>query len=681
MNSNVELEERLQFVTVVADLSAKFIGIPAGKIDHEINGSLQQVCDCLGLDVGVLWQWELGMPATFVVTHFYRPLGGPPVPERLDAAVYFPWSLRQAQQGKMFAVPSTERTPADAEVDRQFWRHFGIKSVLSFPLAVGGGSPFGVLTLCMMRAERAWPEPLVEQLAFIAQVFASALVRKRDEQALQESEMRLSLAADSAGVGLWSLDLASNQFWLTPKVREFFKFTADESVTWQRFLEVIDPEDREIVERVLQEVVRTEKEGKVEFRIPQPDGSARWLLSRGRLRKDVPSALRRVMGVTLDITERKRSEEKVRQSSHALEQSPVSVVITDLQGIIVYVNRKFCEVSGYSFAESVGQNPRILKSGKSSTEMYQELWTTISSGKAWRGEFHNRKKNGELFWESAVISPLFDEAGRITHFVGVKEDITERKKVEAALRKTELERAEQRSQLAHLSRVNMLGALSGSLAHELNQPLGIILSNAQAAQELLAQEPPDLAEAQAILTDIVAADRRAGDVIERLRALLKHGQASLQPVQLNRIIEEVLNLARADLIGRGIAVVCALAPDLPSIAGDRVQLQQLVLNLILNAAEAMAGNDPATRRIHIQTMLQEGRVRASVRDEGAGLPGDVERIFQPFYTNKPQGLGMGLAICRSIINAHHGQLWAEPHSERGAVFFFDLPIAGSAVKP
>ena len=206
-----ELEARLQFVTLVADLSAKFIGIPAGKIDHEINDSLQQVCDCLGLDVGVLWQWELGKPETFVLTHLYRPLGGPPVPERMDAAVYFPWSLRQAQQGKMFAVPSTERTPADAEMDRQYWRHFGIKSVVSFPLAVGGGSPFGVLTFCMMRAERTWPEPMVKQLAFIAQVFASALVRKRDEQALQESEMRLNLARIRPGwvCGAWTSPVTS----------------------------------------------------------------------------------------------------------------------------------------------------------------------------------------------------------------------------------------------------------------------------------------------------------------------------------------------------------------------------------------------------------------------------------------------------------------------------------------
>jgi C4-dicarboxylate-specific signal transduction histidine kinase len=247
-------------------------------------------------------------------------------------------------------------------------------------------------------------------------------------------------------------------------------------------------------------------------------------------------------------------------------------------------------------------------------------------------------------------------------------DITQQKQAE-------LEARELRDNLTHLTRVNTLSALSGSLAHELNQPLGIILTNAQAAQDLLLQEPPDLAEVQAILADIVTADRRAGEVIERLRSLLKRGQVFLQPLPLNQVIEEVLHLTRADLIGRGVTVISELAPDLPPIAGDRVQLQQLLLNLILNAVEAMAANAPGARRLYLQTRLHQGRVRASVRDEGAGLPADAERLFQPFYTTKPQGLGLGLAICRSLVATHRGRLWAEPHSERGAVFHFELPVA------
>jgi two-component system, LuxR family, sensor kinase FixL len=459
----------------------------------------------------------------------------------------------------------------------------------------------------------------------------------------------------------------------------------------------------------------------------------------------------------------------------------------------------FLEVTGYSLEECIGRNPRMLKSGETPPATFKELWGCITRGKTWRGEFHNRKKNGELYWERAIISPLLDAAGKITHYVGVKEDVTAQKQTDEAFhaaqaqleagtelaglgyyevnlgegvcfmdyrcreicgvppevqrglepiqfwmghvhpedrqmvldsrqslhagkvdrisleyrylhpadglkwiqqvgrqnpqdstgvrtfgvvrditqqKLAELDVQELRNNLTHLTRVNTVGTLSSSLAHELNQPLGVILTNAEAAEELLTQDPPDLAEVRAILSDIVSADRRASAVIERLRALVKRGEVSLQPLSLNQVFEEVLRLLHADLIARGITVVSDLAPDLPAIVGDRVQLQQLVLNLILNATEAMVDNSPGARPLHLQTMLTEGRVCASVRDEGHGLPSDIKRLFQPFHTTKPQGLGLGLSICWSIVAAHHGRLWAEPNTERGAVFHFELPVAG-----
>ncbi|MEO8615272.1 MAG: ATP-binding protein [Luteolibacter sp.] len=219
-----------------------------------------------------------------------------------------------------------------------------------------------------------------------------------------------------------------------------------------------------------------------------------------------------------------------------------------------------------------------------------------------------------------------------------------------------------------------MSELSGSLAHELNQPLAIILSNAQAAQRLLVQTPPDVEEVREILTDIVHEDRRAGEIIQRLRNMLKRGESSMLPLPLNEVITEVLQLTRVDLIDRGVTVVCHLAESLPLVHADRIQLQQVFLNLILNGTDAMADCEPGTRRLHITTALHDGTVRVSVRDEGTGLPADVERLFEPFHTTKPQGLGMGLAICRSIIGAHRGRLWAESHAERGAVFHFDLPV-------
>ena len=256
-------------------------------------------------------------------------------------------------------------------------------------------------------------------------------------------------------------------------------------------------------------------------------------------------------------------------------------------------------------------------------------------------------------------------------------DLLHAAEVNRQLQQSEVERAQQRAELAHLTRVNTLSELSGSLAHELNQPLGIILSNAQAAQDIVAQDPEGSAEMSEILFDIVAADRRAGEVIQRLRTLLKRGEPVLLPLSLNEVIEEVLRLTRAEMIGRGVTLGHDLAPDLPQVTGDPVQLQQVVLNLIVNAADAMSANEPGTRRLHISTARHLNVVRASVRDEGSGLPADTESLFQPFFTTKAHGLGMGLSICRSIITAHQGRLWAEPHPGSGAVFHFELPVAAT----
>jgi PAS domain S-box-containing protein len=275
---------------------------------------------------------------------------------------------------------------------------------------------------------------------------------------------------------------------------------------------------------------------------------------------------------------------------------------------------------------------------------------------------------GTQRWLVARGRVVADTHGKPARMFGVTVDITARKQADQEL-------VQKRNELAHLSRVTSVSELSGSLAHELNQPLGIILSNAQAAQELLQQNPPVVGEVSEILTDIVAADRRAAEIIQRLRSLLKRGEMSQRSLSLNELIEEVLRLVNADLIGRGITVVHNLAPDLPPVIGDRVQLQQLTLNLILNAADAMAGNAPGTRRLYITTARHNSTALTSVRDEGIGLPPDAESLFEPFFTTKPQGLGLGLGICRTIITAHQGRLWAEPHPERGAVFHFELPVA------
>ena len=248
-------------------------------------------------------------------------------------------------------------------------------------------------------------------------------------------------------------------------------------------------------------------------------------------------------------------------------------------------------------------------------------------------------------------------------------DVTGRKQAE-------LEARTQRQELAHLTRVAMLGELSGALAHELNQPLTAILSNAQAGQRLLAREPVDLAEVRDILHDIAEDDRRAGEVIKRLRAMLKKDEAAkLLSLDLNELVQEVLGFAHGDLITRNVAVRVELAPALAPVRGDRVQLQQVLLNLVLNAVEAMSAKPTRERTLTLATAPDgDDDVRVLVVDRGTGIPADeMERVFEPFFTTKEHGLGIGLPICRSIVEVHGGRLWASNNEDCGATFHLILP--------
>jgi len=289
-------------------------------------------------------------------------------------------------------------------------------------------------------------------------------------------------------------------------------------------------------------------------------------------------------------------------------------------------------------------------------------------------EFRIGRPDGQERWLRVRGRTTFAGEGAARRPVranGILQDITDRKSAE-------LETQRSRSELTHLSRVAMLGELSGSLAHELNQPLAAILSNAQAAQRYLVATPPNLDEVREILGDIVEDDQRAGEVIRRLRMLLKKGEVSHQPLNLNEVVQDVLKMIRSDLVNHGITLRSQFAAALPPVTGDRVQLQQVMLNLIMNANEAMA-LAPAPERIlfvKTQTTGAEG-ARVSVSDSGTGMPRDiVDNIFHPFFTTKATGMGMGLKVCRTIITAHGGELHGENNPDRGATFFFTLPAAG-----
>lgn len=400
--------------------------------------------------------------------------------------------------------------------------------------------------------------PLTPSLLFMGIVVAMGLelsegVLRAQELSdeILETQARMALAAEAAGVGIWIWTARQNEVWGSERWKFMFGFAPEGLVTYDDVLRRIHPDDREAVDRETLRALTDHTDYSGEYRVLLPDGSQRWMAALGRAYIDSDGVYRRMHGATIDITRRKQSDLQLEQ---------------------------------------------------------------------------------------------------------------------------------QRSELAHLSRVTMLGELSGSLAHELNQPLTAILCNAQAAQRFLAQGASSIEEVREILADIVSEDQRAGEVIHRLRVLLKKGEVQHQALSLNDVVRDVLKLVRSDLVNRGVTVQVDLALNAPQVSGDRVELQQVLLNLVINACDAMAAVSQPERRLHICTELMEDAVCIRVADCGPGLPPDLlEHVFTPFYTTKLHGMGLGLAVCRTIISAHGGKLWAQSEPDAGATFHVTLPLSTGSV--
>ncbi len=310
--------------------------------------------------------------------------------------------------------------------------------------------------------------------------------------------------------------------------------------------------------------------------------------------------------------------------------------------------------------------------GRKQAAAKESLLAAVRVGGTFQGEFRLADGAGGKRWLSATGHCIPSERGRL--MAGTVIDVTERKVAQ-------VEAEQQRQQLIHLTRVAVLGELSGALAHELNQPLTAILSNAQTAQRLLARAASDPAELQEILADIVQDDHRAGAVLSKLRTLIRKEEIRYAEMDLNQIVDEVLNLVHSDLIERRIHVETDLPDGLPPVRGDRVQIQQVLINLVRNACDAMSVEPGKlqggqTHRLTLATSRHgNDGLAVTVADNGGGVPKDLrDRLFEPFVTTKSQGLGLGLTISRSILSAHGGKIWCENNPAGGAVFGFTLPL-------
>jgi PAS domain S-box-containing protein len=299
----------------------------------------------------------------------------------------------------------------------------------------------------------------------------------------------------------------------------------------------------------------------------------------------------------------------------------------------------------------------------------------IQSGTSYQAVNRLRRADGEFRWHQTRGEPLRDREGQIVQWCGVSVDIDERKKAEERLRRSESYLAETQMALAHANRVATMGQLTASITHEVNQPITAAVTYALAARRWLSAEPPNFREVDDALSVIVKQGKRAGEVVGRIRALIKKVPARKDPVAINDAILEVIALTRTEAANNSVSVRTQFAEGLPRVQGDRVQLQQVMLNLIVNAIQSMSGVEDGNRELHISTVsIEPEGVCVAVRDTGHGLrPESLPRLFEPFYTTKPDGMGMGLSICRSIIEAHGGRLWATGCEPRGALFQFTVP--------
>ena len=506
----------------------------------------------------------------------------------------------------------------------------------------------------------------------IAQAAHVARQLQASEVNLRETQERMELAANAAELGMWMWDIVRNEIWITDKGRALFGFAASEKLDFDRFRRVLHPEDRQWVLQAVENTLRTGAEYEAEYRVILPDGRLRWIAGRGHVEFNRDGQPIRMRGAALDITKRKLAEEQFRL---VVEAAPNAMIMVNTEGRITLVNTQAEAVFGYAREELIGHPIEMLVPERFKSHHAGDRHGYFGDAQArpmgaGRELFGRRKEGSEVAVEIG-LNPIHTSEGLFVLASII--DISERKQAE-------LERARRRNELAHLSRVTMLGELSGSLAHELNLPLTAILSNAQAAQRILANGEGDLAEFREILNEIVSEDKRAAEVIRRLRLLLKKGEVQQHSLRINKVVRDVLRLMRGDLINQRVTVDIELAQNLPAVTGDPIQLQQVLLNLMVNACDAMTDCNTPERRLVIRSGIENGSsaVIVSVTDWGGGIPEEkTEQIFEPFFTTKTKGMGMGLSVCRSIIAAHRGELWATNNADRGATFYFSLPTGGS----
>jgi PAS domain S-box-containing protein len=485
---------------------------------------------------------------------------------------------------------------------------------------------------------------------------------------------RYRLLAESSPSGIYLVQENLLRY-VNPAMARMFGYDVEEVVNRLGPLDLVHPDDRSLVlENIRRRIEGDMEETRYECRGLRKDGSAFPVEAYGRrIEHDGKPG---IVGTLVDNADRRRAQDELRASEQRFRD--YSEIVSDWfweSG----PDHRFSRISGKPPDRAISE--RFIGSYRwelaADREDEPEKWRAhlaiLDAHRPFRGfKYRIARPDGSALYMSVSGKPLFDADGKFLGFRGTAADVTAEvraEQAEQALREAHLA-------LAHANRVLTIGQLTASIAHELRQPLGAVLNDGKASLNWLALHPPEVEEAKLCLEEVIKDVNRASDVIDRIHRLVKKDMLRMEKLDINGAILEVISLIRSEMIKNGVTVGTDLAESLPCIQGDRVQLQQVILNLLINAIQAMGDLAEGQRELHVSTApIESEGVRVVVRDSGPGLPeAALERAFETFYTTKSNGLGMGLSICRSIVEAHGGRLWATANVPIGAVFQFTIPV-------
>ena len=494
------------------------------------------------------------------------------------------------------------------------------------------------------------------------------------DSALQESEVRMSLAASAGNLGLWTWNIPRDDIWLNDTARTLFGITDSTPLNLSAFLETVHADDRREMHERIQSALSRKDEYESEYRLMSRNGETRWVAGYGRVEfneQGEPAVLR---VVSRDITKRKLAEEALRESEARFrtvaDVAPVMIWMSgpDKEGI--FFNKGWLEFTGRTVDQELGEGWLKGVHAEDLANTLDVCGTAFGKREPFTVEYRLRRKDGEYRWVLDSGTPRFDADGAFLGYIGSCIDIGERKQAE-------LDHQLQSLELARVGRLALMGELAASLAHEVNNPLGAMVTNASAGQRLLSHGQLETGELRELFADIIADGQRAREVIQGIRNMVRKGEAVHSLVDLKDLISDLLRIIRADAIARNVSLVADVDPNPGIVMADRVQLLQVLLNLTMNAFEALTVMRADARRVIIRAeRVQNGKICVSVRDSGPGFPsGLADQLFEAFFSTKPEGTGMGLAIARSIVEAHGGTLAAENCADGGARFVICLPEA------